>query len=219
MRVIGLGAGGHSKVVIETIRLTGGCELVGLLDPNSELWNTKVLGVTVLGNDDMLEDLSLEGVKHAFIGLGSVSDTGPRKRLYRKARGLGFQIIVAIHPQAIVSPSATLGHGPTILAGAVINADAQLGDNVIVNTGAIIEHDCALKDHVHVATGARLASTVRVGAGAHIGVGATVRQCITIGEGAVVGAGAVVVKDVEPGSVVAGVPARPMDTLVKPLQS
>jgi len=42
----------------------------------------------------------------------------------------------------------------------------------------------------------------------HIGIGAAIRQQITIGDYSVVGAGAVVVKDVPPGVVVIGVPAR-----------
>ena len=37
-RVVGLGAGGHSKVVIEILQRMGGYELVGLLDPKKELW-------------------------------------------------------------------------------------------------------------------------------------------------------------------------------------
>jgi acetyltransferase-like isoleucine patch superfamily enzyme len=48
----------------------------------------------------------------------------------------------------------------------------------------------------------------RVAAGASIGSNATILAGVTIGEGAVVGAGAVVTKDVEPYTIVAGVPAR-----------
>ena len=44
--------------------------------------------------------------------------------------------------------------------------------------------------------------------GASIGSGATLLCGITIGEGAMIGAGSVVTKDVEPGMVVAGNPAR-----------
>ena len=43
-----------------------------------------------------------------------------------------------------------------------------------------------------------------------IGYGALVMPGITIGEGAVVAAGAVVTKDVEPFTIVAGVPAKPI---------
>ncbi len=44
--------------------------------------------------------------------------------------------------------------------------------------------------------------------GASIGSGATIVAGTTIGEGALVGAGAVVTRDVAPGAVVSGVPAR-----------
>jgi UDP-2-acetamido-3-amino-2,3-dideoxy-glucuronate N-acetyltransferase len=44
--------------------------------------------------------------------------------------------------------------------------------------------------------------------GASIGSGAVILGGVTIGAGALIGAGAVVTRDVEPGAVVAGVPAR-----------
>ena len=50
--------------------------------------------------------------------------------------------------------------------------------------------------------------TTHVGRRASIGSGAVILCGITIGEGALVGAGAVVTKDVPPGAVVAGSPAR-----------
>ena len=208
IRVVGLGAGGHAKVVIEILRLIGGYKLVGLLDPKKELWNTEVLGVPVLGGDDLLPKLHKEGVRHGFIGLGTVGDTLPRRELYEKARNYGFQIVRAVHPQAIVSSSAVIGDGPTVMAGAIINANARLGDDVIVNTGAIVEHDCIIGDHVHIATGARLASTVHVGEGSHIGLGVSIRQCVHIGRNTVVGAGAAVIENVPDSVVVVGVPAR-----------
>ncbi|MCE7026512.1 DapH/DapD/GlmU-related protein [Jiella avicenniae] len=54
----------------------------------------------------------------------------------------------------------------------------------------------------------RRAHSVRIGHDVWIGHGATILPGVTIGNGAVVGAGAVVSKDVEPYTIVGGVPAR-----------
>ena len=208
VRVIGLGAGGHAKVVIEILRLMGGYELAGLLDPRQELWGTEVLGNPVLGDDSLIPELYEQGVRHAFIGLGTVGDARPRSRLCDKARRQSLQIAKAIHPQAVIASSVKMGRGPTIMAGAVINAAAQLGDDVIINTGAIVEHDCVIGDHVHIAPGAHISGGVHVGSLAHIGVGATIIQGVHVGDGALVGAGTVVLRDVPPNVTVFGTPAR-----------
>ncbi len=56
----------------------------------------------------------------------------------------------------------------------------------------------------------RKADRVTIGHDVWIGHGVTVTAGVTIGHGAVVGAGAVVTRDVDPYTIVAGVPARPI---------
>lgn len=206
--VVGVGAGGHAKVMIEILRLMGTYDIMGVLDVDPTLHGQTVSGVPVLGDDSLLAELYSRGVHHAFIGLGTVGTTGPRKRLYDIVRSQGFTVLSAIHPHAVVSKSAELGLGATVLAGAIINPGARLGDNVIVNSGAIVEHDCVVEDHVHIATGAKLAGSVHVGEGTHIGLSASILQDIRVGSHAVIGAGAVVVREVPPGVLVTGVPAQ-----------
>ncbi len=88
----------------------------------------------------------------------------------------------------------------------------EVGDEVFVGHGVMFVNDKSPR-----ATNERgeLAGTddwellpVRVGRRATIGSGAVIMGGVEIGEGALVGAGAVVTRDVEPGAVVTGVPAR-----------
>lgn len=203
-----LGGGGHARVLIESLYPSGLAENVCVLDKDRSLWGKDLLGVPVLGGDELLPELVHQGATHFVVGLGSVGDNRPRQRLFELGLSAGLIPLTIIHPAAIFSKWAKMGAGTVIFPGAVVNTDAFLGVNVIVNTGAIVEHDCVIGDHVHVATGSRLCGAVQVANGAHIGAGATIREGVSIGAGAVVGAGALVLKDVEPGTVVVGVPAR-----------
>ncbi len=206
IQVIGIGAGGHAKVVLDILRLMNAYQIVGLLDP--ACLGTSVDGILVLGGDELLPRLRADGVSSAFVGVGGVGDNTLRIRLYEKVQAAGYTFIQAIHPTSVLAPSVQLGQGITIMAGTIINPDTRIGDNVIINTGAIVEHDCEIEAHAHISPGAVLCGGVRVGMGAHVGAGATVRQYVTIGMRAVVGAGAMVINDVPPGVVVLGVPAR-----------
>src|SRR5262245_65558779 len=89
--VVGCGAGGHAKVVIEILRSMQEYEIVGLLDKQTELWGTKVLDVLVLRDDSMMAELKKRGIDHAFIGVGTVGDAQPRRELYERVSGWEFR--------------------------------------------------------------------------------------------------------------------------------
>ena len=203
-----LGGGGHAQVLIDSLQTSGLGIPYAILDPQRSRWGQNLLGVPILGDDNLLSELVHRGVNCFVVGLGSTGDNGPRQRLFELGLSFNLEPLTIVHPTAICSRWAKVGPGSQLFPGSIINAGATLGANVIVNSGAIVEHDCILSDHVHIATGARLASTVYVCEGSHIGVGASVCQNIQIGRNAVVGAGAVVVEDVLDNVIVAGVPAR-----------
>ncbi len=211
-RIVGIGAGGHAKVMLDIVRMRERFEVVGLVDRDPGRHGSEVGGARVLGDDILLPDLLRQGVTTAFIGIGGVGDMAPRRLAYEHVAGLGFEIADVIHPRAFISESVEKGRGVTIMAAVVVNAGAKLGENIILNSGSIIEHDCVIEDHAHVAPGAVLAGSVKVGEAAFIGAGAVIRQGVIIGARAVVGAGAVVVKDVAPDTTVIGCPAAPRRT-------
>ena len=203
--VVGLGAGGHAKGLIEILAAGGQWEVVGLLDPNPT--RTSFHGVIVLGDDAELPRLAKREIEHFFVGVGGGVDTNLRRRVFERGEKAGLKAIAIVHPTASVSPSVAFGQGVCILAAAVVGADVNIGENVLINSGAIVEHDSVIGDHVHLTIGARVAGGCRIGRSALIGAGATILPGISVGDEAIVGAGAVVVRDVEAGSVVVGVPA------------
>ncbi len=209
-RCVFLGGGGHASVLIDALRMRAMAIPHAVLDAEPAKWGKELLGVPIVGGDDLLPRVIAQGVRYFAVGLGSTGDTRHRQRLFNLGLEHHLEPLTIIHPSAICSRHAEVGPGCQLLPVCVINAGASLGSNVIVNSGAVVEHDCVLESHVHVATGARLASGARVGLGAHVGAGATVKQLVSIGARSIVGAGAVVVKDVPDEAVVIGVPARPM---------
>lgn len=200
--VLVVGAGGHAKVVIETLRACGR-EIAGVLDADAT--PRLVAGARVIGVDADAPRLRREGLAHAIVALG---DNALRERIGASLRSQGFTLANAVHPAATIAVSVTLGAGVAVMAGAVVNADTRVGDLAIINTGACVDHDGELMAACHVAPRAALAGAVRVGARAFVGVGASVVPGVNIGADAVVGAGAAVIGDVPPGATVVGVPAR-----------
>lgn len=120
----------------------------------------------------------------------------------------GIPIATIIHPSAIISPTAHVNHGSTILANAVIHTLARIGTGCIINTGAIVEHDCVIKDFVNMSPNCAMAGHCSVESRAFLGIGSTLSPAVTIGEDAVIGAGAVVLTDIPAHATAVGVPAK-----------
>ncbi|WP_312761376.1 acetyltransferase [Epilithonimonas sp.] len=189
-----LGAGGHSKVIIEIAEELG-YKIISILDDNPTVENIFQYKVVHSSNNINISE-------NLFLAVGNNIN---RKKIASKFTAPELNLI---HPSAVVSKRTIFGYGNAVMAGVVINSSVKIGNHCIINTSASIDHDCEIDDFVHISPNVSLAGNVRVMEGAHVGIGATVKQDITIGKWSVVGAGAVVVNNVPNNAVVVGNPAR-----------
>ena len=205
-KVVIWGASGHARVVADILRAAGGAEVFCFLDDTDPTrWGTPFCGQSIVGGKEALAKLREADVRH---GLVAVGDCAARLRLAQELRAAGFDLVIAIHPSAVVAADARIGSGTVIAAGAVVGAGATVGENVILNTCSSVDHDCVIQDGSHICPGVHLAGRVRVGLGSWIGIGSTVIGKVEIGRHTVVGAGSLVLKSLPEGVVAYGVPAR-----------
>jgi acetyltransferase-like isoleucine patch superfamily enzyme len=111
-----------------------------------------------------------------------------------------------------IQKNATIGKRCKISSHTFVCEGVSIEDNVFIGHGVTFINDVyprATTEDGDLQTEAdwKVEPTV-VKKGASIGSGATILCNVTIGERAIVGAGAVVTRDVPPGAVVAGNPAR-----------
>ena len=84
--------------------------------------------------------------------------------------------------------------------GVTIGDGCQIGHNVVFAT---LNHGLSLEDRQNT-----YPAPIVLGRNVWVGSNATILQGVTIGDNAVIAAGAVVTKDVEPATIVGGVPAK-----------
>ena len=196
--IVVVGAGGHAKVVIATIRAAGG-DVTVAYDDDEALWGGRVLGVAV----------EQPPPKQALAGVPAIVAIGSNKTRQTIARQWPARWVTAVHPTAVVHPSVSVGPGSVVFAGSVIQPDVVIGAHAIINTAVSVDHDCIVGDFVHLGPGVRLCGGVTVDEGVLVGVGANVAPNVAVGPWSIAGAGSVCVANVAGGTTVVGVPARP----------
>ena len=140
--------------------------------------------------------------------------TGPAiAGLLARVEPLGLDFASAIHATAYVAPTARVGRGTFVGAGAVLAPFAVLGDFSHVNRHVSLGHDATLGRFGKTGPGAIVCGLAVVGDRCYLGAGSVVRDRVRICDDVVVGAGAAVVGDLkEPGTYV-GVPVRKAELL------
>ena len=207
MKIIIIGAGGHSKVIVDIIQNEQKYEIAGFIDNNLPMGH-KVLDYQVLGKEEEINTLIK---KHEiFGGIIAIGDNFIRSNVEKKIKQLcnEFKFINCIHPKSNIAFNVVMGEGNVVMAGATINTSSEIGNHCILNTNCSIDHDNRIENFASVAPNAVTGGNVAVGEFSAIGIGATVKHNISIGYNCIVGACSLVNKDTKSNSVYYGIPAK-----------
>jgi len=119
----------------------------------------------------------------------------------------------------LIREGCTLGDRTRIGSSAQLDGTVSIGKSVSIQSNAYLPHLTVVEDDAFIAPNAVFTNDlyppsgrrigVVVGKGAVIGANACIVAPARIGEGSIVGAGSLVTKDVPPGIVVLGAPAKP----------
>lgn len=177
--------------------------LVGFLDDDPAKIGHSYYGYPVVGPvAEVLERASVAVV----LGIGF-----PRikqKIFDRIAHHPDIEFPTFVAPRAWVSAGVRIGRGSIIYPGCSINYGTEVGDFVMMNMNCAIGHDCRLGDFSNYAPGVNLGGHTQIGRAVDMGIGAATKQFVSIGDEAVVGGQAMVIRDIDAGDKVAGVPTR-----------
>lgn len=203
-KVIIIGAGGHTRSIIDALIRQGEYECVGLIEKESMEYPS-YMGIEVIGSDEDLKDLA-QKVDYAFIGIGKNLEL--REKMAKHLKGLGYEFATIVDPSAIIACDVEIDEGVFVGKKAIINAGSHVGKHSIINTGAIIEHDCLIEDFVHAAPGVILGGGVHLERKVHLGMGSIVNEGIKIHQGTFIGSGSLVTKDMKAGILAYGSPCK-----------
>lgn len=192
------GAGGVGREALD-VALAQGRSVVAFLDDG-------LAGQTVRGLPVLAPSQAPQGQGY-LIG---IADPAVRARLADLLDRRGLTAVTLVHPSAGVGPETSLAAGCLVHANAYISSSVSIGAHCQVHYNATVGDDATLDDRVTVYPGANVAGSVHLAADVTVGSNAVILDGITVGRGGFVGAGAVVTRDVAPGLVVTGAPARPL---------
>ncbi len=198
------GAGGSGREVNIIARKINAMEhrweRIVYIDDNEEI--KEVLGVPAY---------TFDAAKAQFDELEvsiAIGEPAVRERIYQKVQDSGIHLATLIHPGVYIDESCRIGEGVTICEGVTITSCVCLEDNVYVQPHSVIGHDIHIGRHTMVGANVEIGGADRIGERVFIGFLAGTLQGLTIGDDVEISAGSLVFRDIEPGMIVMGNPAR-----------
>lgn len=195
------GLGREVEIIARKINAAGRrWEKIVYIDDNEAI--TEVLGVPSYSFDKvraLCPDLEISI---------AVGEPVTREKVYNKVKSAGIRLATLIHPGVYIDESSQIGEGVTICEGVTTTSCVVLEDNVYVQPHAVIGHDIHIGKHSVIGSNTEIGGENVIGERVFIGFMVGTLQGLKIGNDVEISAGSIVFRDIEPGMIVMGNPAR-----------
>ncbi len=187
MLIYGTGRLGHQVLHLITTHFGERCTVAGFVDDRCRAGDVVAGSHRVLGDLDTVARFPATGPRRICLVPALDPDDQPARGLaLDRARRLGYQFPIIVHPDASVETLSVLGAGVIVQAGVLVRRSVQVADFCHLDAGAIVGAGSYLEENVHLSAGVTLGERVRLGRDVTIGLHATVTRGVTVNAGAVV---------------------------------
>lgn len=196
------GAGGHSKVVFDSM-LMANMECHGFIDDSDK---SSCFNLPVINSSEAKKINNI----YTHIAIG---DCKAREKVFSNP---SFKNNFSVfHPLSSIASDVRISSGVFIASGSVIGPNVCISDASIINHNAVVDHDSTIGQFCHISINATICGSVKIGRGVLIGAGAVILPGINICDYAIIGAGSVVTKDISTPQIYIGKPAKPISRTKK----
>lgn len=201
---------GHNTAVFLDLALTCGYSIAGLYHYNSDRVGEFDHGYKIIGSfDDIWAMPSLKGLNFML----TMGDLKIRKDLTEKIISKGGHIPSLIHPTSVISRFAKVSEvGVAVFPFSFIQSDTIINDGNVILSHVNISHNVIIGKYCFLAGGAIIGAYTELEDMVFVGQGATTisGKVAKLGKESYIGAMSLITKDVASGSIVKGIPAKPV---------
>jgi len=208
--IVIIGAGEFAEIAYEYFTHDSPYKVVAFSVERKFLDKTTLFGLPVVPFEELEKHYSPEKFK-AFVAVTYTQLNRVRARLYKAAKTKGFKLVSYVSSKAFVWHNAQIGDNCFIFENNVIQYNVKIGNNTILWSGNHVGHRAVIGENCFISSHVVISGYCEIGDYCFLGVNTAIADRVKIGDNCITGVGTVVIKDLEPGKVYVGNPARPLE--------